>query len=101
MQSPAWVLVINMMQAVTYVPFWLGSVSHSMELAPQELKSTSQGLLLMVMNLSNVLGALACGWLFDHVGPRNLFAILAGVCLSAFVLFIQGNKYLNRRLIVA
>ena len=96
MQAPWWVVVINLMQAVTYVPLWLGAVAYSRELAPDELRSSSQGILFMVMNLSNVLGALVCGWLFDNVGARLMFAILASMCLAAFIIFVSSQKLLNK-----
>lgn len=97
MQAPTWALAINAMQAVTYVPFWVGSVAYANELAPPELKSTSQGMMFMVMNLSNVAGALVSGWLFDLVGPRGLYAFLSAVCLVAFFLFVLGQRIVNRQ----
>jgi PPP family 3-phenylpropionic acid transporter len=97
MQAPTWPLVINAMQAVTYVPFWVGSVAYANELAPPELKSTSQGMMFMVMNLSNVAGALVSGWLFDLVGPRGLYAFLSAVCLAAFFLFLLGQRLVKRQ----
>lgn len=97
MQAPTWALAINAMQAVTYVPFWVGSVAYANELAPPELKSTSQGMMFMVMNLSNVAGALVSGWLFDLVGPRGLYAFLSAVCLLAFFLFVLGQRIVKRQ----
>lgn len=97
MQAPAWALLINLMQAVTYVPFWLGSVAYSNELAPPELKSTSQGMLFMVMNLANVAGALFSGWMFDLVGSRGLYATLSVICLLAFLLFWMGSRFVTRK----
>jgi MFS transporter, PPP family, 3-phenylpropionic acid transporter len=98
MQAPIWVPFINLLQAVTYVPFWIGSVAYASELAPDELKSTSQGLLFMVMNLSNVLGALVSGWLFDHIGPRGLYTFLMGLCLTSFALFTFGRFSMERKM---
>lgn len=97
MLAPTWALGINLMQAVTYVPFWLGSVAYASELAPDELKSTSQGLLFMVMNLANVLGSLVSGLLFDQFGARGLYSVLAAACLAAFALFSFGQARMRRQ----
>ena len=97
MPSPIWVLFINLLQAVTYVPLWLGSVAYARELAPDELRSTSQGLLFMVMNLANVLGAMISGYLFDTIGSHGLFTVLSMICVAAFALFTLGQALIQRK----
>lgn len=96
MQAAWWVVPINLMHLVTYGPLWIGSVAYANELAPAELKSTSQGMLFMIMNLATVLGAFISGRLFDLIGARGLYAVLAGICLAAFLIFVIGQRLLRR-----
>ena len=83
----AWGPAVNLLNAVSYAPFFIGSVAYASDVAPQHLKATSQGLLYAIMNLASVLGALVCGWLFDFAGPVQLFRIVAACTLVALVLF--------------
>jgi PPP family 3-phenylpropionic acid transporter len=96
MQTAWWVVPINLMHLLTYGPLWIGSVAYANELAPDELKSTSQGMLFMIMNLATVLGAFVSGRLFDLIGARGLYAVLAGVCLAAFLIFTLGQRMLRK-----
>lgn len=95
--APEWAVAVNVFHAFSYVPFLIGSVAYANQLAPPELKATSQGLLFSVMSLGNVIGALLSGWLFDHLGPSGLFRSLAFVALFAFIVFISGRLVLRRR----
>jgi predicted MFS family arabinose efflux permease len=96
MQAAWWVVPINLMHLLTYGPLWIGNVAYANELAPDELKSTSQGMLFMIMNLATVLGAFVSGRLFDLIGARGLYAVLAGVCLAAFLIFTLGQRMLRK-----
>lgn len=90
MVSPPVAISISLMQSITYCPFLIGAVALANELAPAELKSTSQGLLGMVMSLSNVVGGLAGGWLYDHTGQSGLYFTWAATTATALVLFSAG-----------
>ena len=92
---PEWVIALSLMQGITYSPFLIGTVALANQLAPDELKSTSQGLLGMVMSLSNVAGGLACGWLFDHTGQAGLFSMAALFAGAALLLYGLGARRLN------
>ena len=35
------------------------------------------------------------GWLFDQIGPRGMFLVLAGCCWVAFAQFILGRRMLK------
>ena len=93
--SPELVIAIGLMQSITYCPFLIGTIAMANELAPDDLKSTSQGLLGMVMSLSNVVGGLSGGWLYDHTGQTGLFTIAFLTTFAAFLLF--GFGMLRRR----
>ena len=96
-QKPEWAVAVNVFHAFSYVPFLIGSVAYANQIAPVELKATSQGLLFSVMSLGNVIGALLSGWLYDHLGPAGLFRSLAFVALLAFIVFSIGQFFLHRR----
>lgn len=85
--SPLWVLAISLLQMVTYGPFVVGSVAYANHLAPAALKSTSQSLLVAILNIGNMLGGLLSGWLFDQLGPTGLYTILTGISLVALGVF--------------
>ncbi len=69
----------------------------STNLAPDEIKATSQGLLLVVLNLASLISTTFSGWLYDIAGPANLFLILALFCLVSVILFVLGTIGNRRR----
>jgi MFS family permease len=97
MPSPSWALWIGILNGISYVPFWVGAVAYATELAPVNLKATSQGLLFSVMNLASVVGGLASGWLFDKSGPAGLFGVMGSCCVAALILFAVGQVMFTQR----
>jgi PPP family 3-phenylpropionic acid transporter len=87
MVSPEMMIAISLLQSITYCPFLIGAVALANDYAPAELKSTSQGLLGMVMSLANVVGGLAGGWLYDNSGQTGLFLAAASTSAAAFLIF--------------
>lgn len=87
MPTATWVLWLALLQGVSYGLFLVAAVAYANDLAPDELKSTAQGLLVSVMGLSNLAAGPAGGWLLDHVGRRGLYFTMMGTCLVALVLF--------------
>jgi len=98
--TPGWAVAVNVLHAFSYVPFLIGSVAYANQIAPAELKATSQGLLFSVMSMGNVIGALLSGWLYDRLGPSGLFRSLAFVALLAFIVFTTGQFLLHKRAVV-
>lgn len=97
MPSPEWAPAINLLNSVTFGFFWIGSVAYVNELAPDEIKATSQGLLLAVLNLAALISTTFAGWLYDMTGPANLFLILSASSLAAFLLFSFGTIALRKK----
>lgn len=91
MPSPLWAPYISVINSVTFGLFWIGSIAYVNELAPDEIKATSQGLLLAVMNLASLISTAFSGWLYDIAGPANLFRILSLFCLAAVIIFVLGT----------
>ncbi len=98
MPAPEWAPWINLINGFSYIPFLIGTVAYANELAPENLKSSSIGLLTTVLSLAGMVGILVGGWLFDSVGPNAQYRILAVVCLAAFGLFWLGLAYHQKRL---
>lgn len=92
MPHPAWVLGINLLNAVSFVPFWIGAVSYANKLAPDHIKATGQGMLAALSGLSNMVGGVLGGVLFDQIGPSGLFLVMAGSCLLALLIFSIGQR---------
>ena len=92
MVSPVMAISISLLQSITYCPFLIGVIALANQYAPNDLKSTSQGLLGMIMSLSNVVGGLAGGWLYDHSGPQGLFLTAALTTTAALILFSASTK---------
>jgi PPP family 3-phenylpropionic acid transporter len=97
MPSPEWAPLINLLNSVTFGFFWIGSVAYVNELAPDEIKATSQGLLLAILNLASLFSTTFAGWLYDTTGPTNLFLILAASSLLAFIVFSLGTIAQRRK----
>jgi PPP family 3-phenylpropionic acid transporter len=97
MPDPAWAPYINLLNSVTFGFFWIGSVAYVNDLAPDEIKATSQGLLLAVLNLAALISTTFAGWLYDTAGPSNLFFILGASSLTAFLIFSFGTIALRKK----
>ncbi len=91
MPSPVWAVWIGLLGGLSFGVYWISAVTYANELAPADLKATSQGLLVSVTSLSGIAGATLTGWLFDAVGPWMMFRILAGFCALALALFGAGR----------
>ncbi len=97
MPSPEWAPLISVLNGASFGLFWIGSVAYVNELAPDEIKATSQGLLLAILNLSSLVSSTFIGWLFDTTGPANLFIIMSAFSLAAGLLFIFGTIALRKK----
>ena len=89
--SAPWVLAVSLIQGPSFGLYWVSAVTYATELTPADLRTTSQGLLSATISLASVIGAAMSGWLFDYVGSRGLFTVLAGCCCLALLLFVTGR----------
>ena len=95
--APEWAAAVNLLGGLSFGLYWISAVTYANELAPADLKATSQGLLVAVTSLSMMIGAIFTGWLYDTVGPQVMFRVLAGCCVLAVLLFGVGRAFLSRR----
>jgi MFS family permease len=96
MPAPVWGLWINLMNACTYGLFWIGSVTYANHLAPENLKITSQSLLLVIMNISAAVGSPLSGWLYDKIG-KHMFLVGGGCALAAWLVFLAGQLVARKK----
>lgn len=87
MPAPGWAVAINCLNGVSYVFFWNSAVNYANKIAPDSLKSTSQGLFMSATSLSSVVAASISGLMFDSLGGAGLFRVLSLFCLTALILF--------------
>jgi PPP family 3-phenylpropionic acid transporter len=96
MPSPEWAVPINALNGPAYVFFWNSVVTLVNRMAPSGMAGTAQGLLSSTMSLASMVSALLTGWLFDLLGPTQLFFVMAVIVLAALVLFSAGLINIRR-----
>ncbi len=97
MQVPEWAVAINILNGPAFVFFWNSAVTYANQMAPPGLAGTVQGLLNSTLSLAGVVSAILTGWLFDILGPNQIFIVMAFSCLSAIIIVVVGNTKLSRR----
>jgi len=90
-QVPWPVLIVQLLHGPSFAMMWAAGVAYADRMAPQGMGATAQGLLTSVnFGLGAIVGALAGGFLYEHVGPWLMyrwagFGVLAGLLLFAWV----------------
>jgi MFS transporter, PPP family, 3-phenylpropionic acid transporter len=97
MPAPEWAAAISLVAGTGFGLYSIAVVNYANELAPANLKATSQGLVVALTSLSGIAGAPLSGFLFDRVGPSNMFLVLAGLCFLALLFFAAGRLLINRQ----
>jgi len=95
--SAGWVLAASLLQGPSFGLYWISAVTYASELAPDDLRSTSQGLLAAATSLSGLSGAAVGGVLYDWIGPTGMFRVLAGCCVAALLLYGLGQAGFARK----
>lgn len=96
MPSPIWSVPINALNGPAYVFFWTSAVTLANRMAPPGMAGTVQGLINSTMSVAGMVSSLLTGWLFDLLGPTQLFFVMAAIVVLAFILFGAGQLYLRR-----
>jgi MFS family permease len=75
---------------------WIGTGSNYIyELAPVHLRATAHGLFISVSQVSGILGSLVGGVLFDSIGGRAFYCVVA--CLFAFSVLVFACSLLIKK----
>jgi len=93
MPSPEWALPLSLMHGFTFGLYWVASVMFINRMAPDHLKTTSQGLFLAITYLANVLGAPFGGAMLDRIGPSALFAVYSGFAFIGLIVLLAGFRF--------
>ena len=87
MPNASWVIPISLMHSFTFGVYWIATVAYVDQMSSDEIKSSAQGMLYAVLNLSRMSAALVIGGLYDLIGASDLFKISALFSIFAVALF--------------
>ena len=97
-EAPWQALIFQALHGLTFSAVWVAGVSFAREMAPKGLGATAQGLMSsVVMGLSGMTGALAGGFLFQHLGAPAMFRISALAVLIGLIVFLVTGRLLRQR----
>ncbi|HEY9076670.1 MAG TPA: MFS transporter [Anaerolineaceae bacterium] len=97
MPAPEWAIGINILNGIAFVFFWNSAINYAFRLAPPGMAGTAQGMLTSTTSLAGVVSALLSGWLLDRLGPNGIFQFMTVLVLFALLLFITGQRLINRK----
>ncbi|WP_231558792.1 MFS transporter [Brevibacillus thermoruber] len=94
--DPIWVVYLQVMQGITFAVFYTATIQHLYRIIPEEWKATGQTVLaVLFFGISGIVGSIAGGWLFQHLGGSALYLGMAGVslagCLYSLTLWPRGT----------
>ncbi len=93
MPDASWVLPISLTHSLTFGVYWIATIAYVDQLSADEIKSSAQGILYAVLNVSRMISAIICGYFYDLVGGSQLFLISAVFSLAAiFLLSLNRPK---------
>ncbi|MBB3114575.1 PPP family 3-phenylpropionic acid transporter [Paenibacillus phyllosphaerae] len=78
MAAPIAVVGLQLLQSVSFVLFYAAAIQYLYRIIPPAWKATGQTLLAtLLFGISGVVSSTLGGWLFDQVGGRNVYLIMA------------------------
>ncbi len=98
LDTPAWVLPLQLTHGLTYGAFLVASVTLAHQFAGPERAATAQGLLTsMSFGFGSITGALIGGALLDTWGVINVFRVATLIMALALVVYGVGLRSARRR----
>ncbi len=83
-------ILAQLLHAFSFVLFHTSAVGHTHRLFPSSLRSSGQSLYsALTYGLGNLIGFLGSAALVDRIGIPRLFALSAGVALTALLLALR------------
>lgn len=90
---PEWVLVVQLLQGISFTSFLVGGVTYIARLAPAGLGATAQAIFSSTtFGLGAFAGALLGGFLYDQIGLARMFLINSGIALVACLVFLLSRR---------
>lgn len=95
-RTPELVLFIQLLHGPTFSLIWVAGVSYANQIAPKGMGATAQGLLTATyFGLGATGGGLIGGYLYEHIGPFQMY-FWAGICVfGGLILFTLFGKKTN------
>jgi PPP family 3-phenylpropionic acid transporter len=91
--APGWVVVVQLLQGVSFTAFLVGGVTYMHRQAPAGLGATAQAIFVGTsLGLGTFAGSLLGGFLYDEIGLARMFVIDAGVALAACLVFLLSRR---------
>jgi MFS transporter, PPP family, 3-phenylpropionic acid transporter len=91
---PIAILIIQLIQGLTFPAIWIAGVSYAHEHAPAGLKATGQGLFsAMMMGFGSGVGGLLGGLLIGNYGGRIMYLVFGILILICLILFKSIERF--------
>ena len=91
--TPILAVLVQLLQGLTFPALWIAGVAYADEHAPENLKSTAQGLFgAMTFGFGSAVGGLVGGVLLESMGGRALFLVYGVVVLVSVAIISLINK---------
>jgi tagatose-1,6-bisphosphate aldolase/MFS family permease len=93
MASPWLALLIQLLHGPTFSLMWIAGVSYADRIAPAGLEATAQGLFSgVLLGVGAATGAFAGGWLYENIGPVDMFRLAALTALIGIGFMVLTEK---------
>jgi len=97
-RTPVWVLPVQLLNGVGFGLYALSAPRLAHELAGGEaLAATAQSLLASAAAMGGITGTLIAGVLLDRIATYQIFMVMSGVALLAFLIFGVGWRLAGRK----
>ena len=95
-RTPEIVLLIQLLHGPTFSLIWVAGVSYANQIAPKGMGATAQGLLSATyFGLGATGGGLIGGYLYEHIGPFQMYFWAGTWVLGGLILFTLFGKKTN------
>lgn len=91
------VLVLESLHGVTFGAFHTASVAYISANMPTQIEATGQALLQALMTMGSIVGTGVGGYVMQHFGPSNLYALSASLVLIATLAFCFAEYKRQKR----
>ena len=91
--DPWFAIVPQIAHGLCFAALWSASVAYARQIAPPGWSATAQSLLsVSFFGVGQGGGSLLCGWLYDTVGPVQMFQIASLFAIAALAVFMLSFR---------